>query len=148
MTGLASCSPQAELLTGGINSQAVDQDPAYSGDGRYLAFTSDRRGHRDIYLFDLDGKNLIDLPGLNRNDSSQEQPALNNDGRYIVYVSNQRGRRDIFIYDRDRQTVRLLSANTKGSVANPTIKGDGSEIAFASTDGGQWKISVVTNPLQ
>jgi Tol biopolymer transport system component len=131
------------VIPGGINSNFVDEYPAYSSDGRYLAFASDRRGHRDIFLYDLQQGNLVDLPNLNRRNSSQDRPSLSADGRYIVYVSTERGKTDIFLYDRTVQTSELLSVNVKGSVDNPTINGDGTKIAFQASQMGQWKIVVI-----
>lgn len=136
-------SIDAQIIPGGINSNFADEHPAYSSDGRYLAFASDRRDRRDIFLYDLQQRNLVPLPNLNRRNSSQDQPSLSADGRYIVYVSNERGKTDIFIYDRNRQKTELLSANIKGSVSNPTISGDGSKVAFQASQLGQWKIVVV-----
>jgi Tol biopolymer transport system component len=133
----------AQVIPGGINSNFADEYPAYSSDGRYLAFASDRRGHRDIFLYDLQERNLVSLPNLNRRNSSQDRPSLSSDGRYIVYVSTERGKTDIFLYDRSKQTSELLSVNIKGSVDNPTINGDGTRVAFQASQLGQWKIVVI-----
>ena len=144
---LSSCgralfySPQ--LPSGGINSQSVDEHPAYSSDGRYLAFASDRNGRRDIYLYDLQQRRLVPLPNLNRRDSSQDRPSLNSDGRYIAYVSTERGKTDIFVYDRQTERSELLTANIRGSVSHPTISGDGSKVAFQSSQLGQWHIAII-----
>ncbi|GBF80525.1 TolB family protein [Aphanothece sacrum] len=132
-----------QVLTGGVNSQFPDEYPAYSSDGRYLAFASDREGRRDIYLYDLEQRRLVSLPNLNRWDSSQDQPALNADGRYIAYVSTERGKPDIMVYDRVKQRSELLSANVRGSVRQPTITGDGGKVAFQSSQLGQWHIVVI-----
>ncbi len=137
-----------EILTGGLNSTSVEENPAYSGDGRYLAFASDRGGRRSIYLFDLQERRLVPLPNLNRRDSSQDQPALSADGRFIAYVSTERGKTDIMVYDRLSQRAELLTANVKGSVARPTISGDGSRIAFATNQTGQWKIALIERNIQ
>ena len=131
------------LLPGGINSSFPEEFPAYSSDGNYLVFASDRRGHRDIFLYNLSQKQLISLPNLNHRNSSQDRPAISADGRYIVYVSTERGKSDIFLYDRQQQKSELLSANIKGSVDNPTISGDGRQIAFQASQLGQWKIVLV-----
>ena len=60
--------------------------------------------------------------------------------RRIVYVSTERGKTDIFIDDRQQQKSDLLTGNIKGSVRNPTIRGDGKKVAFQSSQLGQWKI--------
>ncbi len=132
-----------QMPSGGINSQSPDEYPTYSSDGRYLAFASDRNGHRDIYLYDLQQRRLVSLPNLNRRDSSQDQPALSADGRYIAYISTERGKTDVMVYDRLRQRADLLSANIRGSVKQPTISGDGSKVAFQTSQRGQWNIAIV-----
>lgn len=131
------------ILPGGINSNFPEESPAYSSDGKYLVFTSDRRGRRDIFLYNTSEKQLISLPNLNHRNSIQDKPAISTDGRYIVYVSTERGKTDVFLYDRQQQKSELLSANIKGSVDNPTISGDGRQIAFQASQLGQWKIVLI-----
>jgi len=140
-------SPPA-ILSGDINSWAADQYPAYSSDGHYLAFASDRNNHRDIFFYYLPQRRLIDLPNLNRWDSSQDQPAVNADGRLIAYLSNERGRTDIFLYDRQTQKSQLLTADNRGSVRHPTISGDGRYVAFETSKLGQWHIAIIDRGVQ
>lgn len=149
LTGLLinSCAYQfnspPQVITGGLNSQRADQFPAYSSNGRYLAFASDRNRSRDIFLYDLQQKRLIDLPNLNRRDSSQDQPALTADGRFIAYVSNERGKSDILIYDRQLQRSKLVTGGLRGSVRHPTISGDGRYLAYETSQLGQWHIAII-----
>jgi Tol biopolymer transport system component len=142
---LASCFDSFEpaIIPGGINSQSPDSDPAYSSDGRYLAFTSDRRNNRDIFLYDLQQRRLIDLPNLNQSFAAESQPALSADGRYIAYVSNIRGKSDIFVYNRLQRRTQLVTSGVRGSVRHPTITGDGRFIAFETNQLGQWHIAVI-----
>ena len=132
-----------QVPTGGLNSRFAEAHPAYSSDGRYLVFASDRRGQRNIYLFDLQQRRLVSLPNLNHRDSSQDQPSMSADGRYIAYISNERGKTDVMVYDRQRQRSELLTVNVKGSVRHPTISGDGSQIAFEASQLGQWNIVII-----
>ncbi len=101
-----------------------------------------------FFLYDLQERNLVPLPNLNRRNSSQDRPSLSKNGRYIVYVSTERGKSDIFLYDRTKQKSELLSANIKGSATNPTINGDGSKVAFQASQLGQWKIVIVTRKTE
>lgn len=138
---------QPEIIPGGINSNSTEEYPSYSPDGLYLAFASDRRGRRDIFLYDLQSKQLVSLPNLNRRDSSQDQPALSSKARYIAYVSTERGKTDIFVYDRQSQKSELLTTNIKGSSSHPAISADGSKVAFQASQLGQWKISIINRKI-
>lgn len=145
--GLVSCNQavfiQPQFPSGGINSFAPEEAPAYSADGRFLAFSSDRNGRREIWLFDRQRRSLVSLPNLNQANAMQSEPALSANGRFIVYISTARGKSDVMIYDRDRQRSELLTANVRGSVRNPTISGDGRQIAFQSNQNGQWDILLI-----
>ena len=47
-----------------------DEDPAWSPDGRKLAFSSNRRGRKEVYRVDIDGQNVILLTDGLGNSSS------------------------------------------------------------------------------
>jgi Tol biopolymer transport system component len=147
LLGISACNSallvNPQVPVGGLNSFSPDESPSYSGDGRYLAFASDRSGRRSIYLFDLQEKRLVNLPNLNRHDSRQDQPSLNQDGRLIAYISTERGKSDVMVYDRSTARSTLLTANVRGTVRNPTISGNGGKIAFETNQDGQWNIAIV-----
>jgi len=148
LTGLLSgCVGYPRLLSypfdpGGrsLNSSASELNPQISG--RYIVFTSDRRGSQDVYMFDMVTRNLIDLPGLNSLDAIASHPSADDNGRYIVFVASRQGRSAIFLYDRETRQSRNLTADLQAEVRNPTISADGSRISFESSFNGQWDIFV------
>ncbi|MBD2099637.1 TolB family protein [Leptolyngbya sp. FACHB-261] len=149
LLGLTGCiggpvrqTPGVDLFGRGLNSQLGDEMPAFNYDGSLLAFTSDRNGRRDIYLYDVRQRRLLPLPGLNYPDSVQEQPSLSGDGRYLAYVSEQRGKADIFVYDRASQEARLITGDFIGSVAQPSLSGDGRLLSFETNRRGQWDVEI------
>lgn len=144
---LSSCVGYPRLLSypfdpGGrsLNSGASEQNPQISG--RFVVFSSDRRGSQDIYMFDTITRNLIDLPGLNSLDTIASHPSASSDGKYIVFAGSRQGRSDIFLFDRETRQLRNLTANLSTEVRNPTISADGTRIAFETTVNGQWDIWV------
>lgn len=123
-----------------LNSTAAEMTPHVSG--RYIAFSSDRLGRQDIYLYDLVNRSLIDLPGLNSFDAIASNPAVSENGQYIVFSSSRQGKSDIFLYDRKTRQLRNLTNSLQAEVRHPTISADGSRIAFESSANGQWDILV------
>ncbi len=148
LTGLLSgCVGYPRLLSypfdpGGrsLNSSASELNPQISG--RYIVFTSDRRGSQDVYMFDMVTRNLIDLPGLNSLDAIASHPSASDDGRYIVFAASRQGRSAIFLYDRETRQSRNLTADLQAEVRNPTISADASRISFESSFNGQWDLFV------
>lgn len=144
-TTLSSCGAYPTIVSfpfdpGGrsLNSPAEELMPQVSG--RYIVFISDRRGSQDVYLFDIQTRSLIDLPGLNSLDVVASHPAVSENGRYIVFAAIRQGRSGIYLYDRENRQLRNLTENIQAEVRNPTISGDGSIIAFESSANGQWDI--------
>ncbi len=123
-----------------LNSSASELNPQIAG--RYIVFTSDRRGSQDVYMFDTLTRNLVDLPGLNSFDAIASHPSVSENGRYIVFAASRQGRGAIFLYDRETRQLRNLTENLPAEVRNPIISADGSRIAFETTVNGQWDIWV------
>jgi Tol biopolymer transport system component len=124
----------------GLNSLASELNPQINSS--YLVFISDRNGSPDVYLFDLNSRRLIDLPGLNALDEIASDPSISEDGRYLVFAGSRQGKTSIYLYDRDTQQKRSLSDNIQGIVRNPTISADGSAIAFEVATDGHWDLMI------
>ena len=76
-------------------SAGLDDYPAWSADGKRLAFTSNRGGNFDIFVCDADGQNVTNVT---------DHPAIDNfptwtpEGR-VTFVSNRDGGWDIYTQD-------------------------------------------------
>ncbi len=151
--GLASCqtsryiTPPTQTINATLNSTAAEADANFSHDGRYLIYTSDRRSKRSVYLYDLQLRRLIALPGLNQPGSMQSQADISADGRYIVYLSEQLGKSDIFLYDRLTAKSQNLTRDFIGEVQRPSISGNGRFVSFEGDRSGQWDIEIYDRGL-
>jgi Tol biopolymer transport system component len=140
---LASCninSRQVAPIT--LNSRYNDEQPALSGDGRWLAFVSNRNGSNQILLYDLREERFQDPLGLNRSDVIAESPSLSRTARYIVYIASLQGRPEIVLYDRETKRSELITQGYRSWVRNPYISSDGRYIVFETSRRGQWDLEV------
>jgi hypothetical protein len=126
-----------------LNSWANDEQPVLSGNGRYIAFVSNRQGKRNIMLYDLQAKHFIDLPHLNRRDAIADSPSISNNARYIVYIASDTGRPELELYDRVTHRWQVLTFGYRGWVRNPSISPDGRFVVFESGRRGQWDIEMI-----
>ncbi len=145
LTGIvAACSPAPIVQeTAVLNSRYTNEQPALSGDGRFVAFVSNRDGDRKIVMYDLQKRHFVDLPYLNRASAIAENPSLSRNGRYIAYISSNRGRPEIELYDRFTKRSQVLSVGYRGWVRNPSISPDGRYVVFETSRRGQWDIEVL-----
>ena len=135
-------TPATQSINAQLNSFAAEGDANFSYNGRYLVYASDRGAKRSVYLYDLQRRRLIPLPGLNQPGTMQSQPDISADGRYIVYYSEQLGKSDIFLYDRSSNSSQNITRNYLGEVRFPSISGDGRLVAFEGNRSGQWDIEI------
>jgi TolB protein len=69
-----------------VTSNANDESPAVSHDGRFVVFTSDRDGGRDLYLLTRASGNVTRLTSGLR---VYSQPSWSHDGRRLVFSAAQ-----------------------------------------------------------
>ncbi|MGE5656424.1 MAG: TolB family protein [Actinomycetota bacterium] len=141
---VASCGPgNLSVRPFALNSRYNDEQPALSGNGRYLAFVSNRGSQRNILLYDLQQQGFVELPRFNRRDAIAESPSLSNNARYIVYIASNSGRPELELYDRLTSSTQILTLGYRGWFRHPSISPDGRYIAFESSRRGQWDIEVI-----
>jgi Tol biopolymer transport system component len=71
-----------------IANAAADSYPAWSPDGRRIAFVSDRGGNKDIYVMDASGANVTQLT---HDIASDTAPVWSPDGQRITFMSDRDG---------------------------------------------------------
>ncbi len=126
-------------ITNLTNHPAEDRAPAWSPDGRFLAFESDRDGNRDLYLMAGDGSGL---QRLTVDDGDDSQPAWSPDGRRIVFRSDRDAGTGLWIHDIDGGEPTFLLADASPELT-PDWSPDGTRIAFTSLRAGNADIWAV-----
>jgi len=123
-----------------IPSTRNDFSPAYSPDGKRVAFNSDRSGHIEIWTCNSDGSNVVQLPSIGAAETSD--PKWSPDGRSIAFSASIGGNKDIYVVSANGGAPRRLTTDPKGDDW-PSWSRDGQSIYFRSHRSGSseiWKI--------
>jgi hypothetical protein len=121
-----------------INQLGFLQNPALSGDGRFLAAQYQVGGPFDqwVAIEDLQADSLLQLPRLNDANATNFDPALNGDGSLVAFASNRFGSVgdfDIYLYSVPGDSlIPLPGLNTASRDLSPSISADGRYLAFQS----------------
>lgn len=95
------------------DSYYTDTAPAWSPDGEWIAFVSDRAGTSDVYLMRPDGD---ELHALTESSDLDTNPTWSPDSSRLAFVSNRDGARTLYIMQADGSNVhRLLDAISEDS---------------------------------
>jgi Tol biopolymer transport system component len=125
--------------------------PAFSADGRFLAFDTtapltadDRDAAPDIYVRDLVADRIERIP-LGPAEGEFVGPSLSADGRYVV--GTEFAGADVWRFDRRTGRSERVSVWPSGPGAglDPAVSADGSRIAFVGDpDPGYWPVEHAT----
>ncbi|MBM4268317.1 MAG: DUF4215 domain-containing protein [Deltaproteobacteria bacterium] len=133
----------------GVAANQDSENPAISGDGRWVAFdssasnlvASDTNTIRDVFLHDRDTATTIrvsvDGAGAERTRPSS-RPAVSEDGRFVAFEANRSSKiTDILVWDRESGVSTLVSTDSAGAAGdgtseNPVLSPDGRFVAFES----------------
>jgi Tol biopolymer transport system component len=113
----------------------LEYDPVLSPDGRWVVFTSEKRGNPDLYVMSLSPRGaprlLIDA------ESMEDQATFSRDGKQLAFVSTATGNADIYVIDFDPQRTRSLSdarnlTTASSAELRPAFSPDGQSLLFTS----------------
>ncbi|MBI1851177.1 MAG: PD40 domain-containing protein [Planctomycetes bacterium] len=153
---VAGTTVLASVSTGGTQGNGIAFAPAISGDGRYVAFSSDSttfapsdtNGAVDVFVRDLIAGTTtrvsVDSMG-NEADTDSFFGAISADGRFVAFGSaatnlvagDTNGSNDVFVHDMQTGATTRVSVPVGGGEGDansevPTISGDGRVVAFRS----------------
>ncbi len=142
---LPTSSPPAAQL---IGSSGYDARPAYSPDGRRIAFISNRSGTRQVWVADADGaapRRLTDYAGCLVLD-----PAWSPDGKTLAFLAYPGGWANLNLIDIRTGTLQTIITSPSLDL-EPSWSADGRSIYFTSDrtgEAGIWKIPVSGGPAR
>ncbi|HEV3384738.1 MAG TPA: hypothetical protein VG097_07975 [Gemmata sp.] len=119
------------LTAGGINNW-----PAYSPDGKRIAFSSSRDGEFDLYVMNSDGtevKRVIKLEGM------QTRPCWSPDGRRLAFTWNRDGNYDIYAVNLHGSGLVCLTDNSERDDYS-TWHPNGKSVVFVGERNGKFDL--------
>jgi len=120
-------------------NRTLNINPAWSPDGRSIAYTSYRRGPPNIFVSHIYEGTLDEVtkgPGENW------LPAWSPDGTRFAFTSTRDGNAEIYVANRDGSNVRRLT-NNPAIDSTPTWAPTGTQVAFTSDRSGSPQIYIV-----
>jgi TolB protein len=112
-----------------LTEGALDYNPGWSPDGKWIVFTSERNGSADLYRVRTDGSAL---ERLTDDPAYDDQAAFSPDGRQIVFVTTRaNGTADLWTLDVATKRAKPLTSGPGGDF-RPAWSPDGKWIAFSS----------------
>ena len=149
---------RVSLNAAGVEANSSSQDPAISGDGRYVAFSSnasnlvsgDTNGRRDIFVKDRvtgETTRASISSGGDESDGASDFPAISGNGRYVAFHSDAtnlvaddtNSATDVFVHDRQTGVTTRVSVNSAGAQGSnyavsrdSSISYDGRYVTFMS----------------
>jgi Tol biopolymer transport system component/DNA-binding winged helix-turn-helix (wHTH) protein len=116
---MSSDGSNPKQLLGDQTGQAVVGYVTATPDGRYILYTSDITGSRQVWRINSDGSNAIQLT----NGDSADHPTCSPDGRWVIYTRNEKDHPKLWRVSIDGgEAMRLTDGFTHFSTISPDGK--------------------------
>ncbi len=122
------------------NYNGANLSPSVSPDGKKVAMILSRNGSPDLWVADIDGKNLKQLSKTRETEAS---PTWSPDSRTICFSSETSGRNALYTVTTDGGAMKRLATSGVGNLTEPDWSPDGKYIAFTQMRGGGFDVCVV-----
>jgi len=124
--------------------------PAWSPDGRFIAFVSDRAGNEDIYLAPASAPgDPAQQVAITQTPDQEHAPAWAPGGRQLAFAANENKSWGIYLVDLARNDYWPTDPALAGPLRrtynlrtdhHPTWAADGSRLAYTSDQNGRWQV--------
>ncbi|MCP9776123.1 LpqB family beta-propeller domain-containing protein [Cyanobium sp. WAJ14-Wanaka] len=118
------------------------QEPALSGNGRFLASVVEQGGKQRVLLQEQPGGRIIPLRHL-RGHEPQSSPSLSWNGRYIAAVVQQGQERVALIEDRATGNMVRIPVPAGSQPLKISLAADGRRLALGVMQAGQMRVQVL-----
>jgi Tol biopolymer transport system component/imidazolonepropionase-like amidohydrolase len=116
-----------------------DREPQWSPDGMRIAFSSDRSGNYDVWVLTV-ATGAVARVGTNA--ANESMPSWARDGREIAFVSDRREKPGIYSIAVEGSGTERQIGGAPGALAGPSLRPDGSVVAFNAIEGGRSRLLV------
>lgn len=126
-----------------LASEKADSSPAYSPDGKSIAFVSTRTGWGELWLYRMGAGGPVQLTHF-RGEGLVFSPSWAPDGRSLAFSFRKDGATNIMVYNLASGEIRTLT-ETRHRDFNPVYSADGAYLFYSSNDDGTpriWRVRV------